>query len=689
MKTRIIIILATLIVAAVNGRAATVGTEFTYQGRLTDATGPATGSYDFAFTLHLAASGGVPVVTVTNVNRPVSNGLFTATVDFGGGVYNGNAYWISLGVRSNGTGGSFVSLTPRQPLTPTPNASYASLAGTVPGGSITSAKLAVDSVTVSALQNNAVTAAKVAAGQLVKSLNGLRDDIVLSAGPNLTITPSGNTLTIGGSSDWKLSGNAGTTPGTQFVGTTDNLPMDFKVNGARALRLEPNPNAPNVIGGSAANEVTNGIYGAVIAGGGSSFYPNRVGAIFGTVVGGSGNTASGNSATAMGQFNTASGYAGTAMGYSTVAGGFGSQAGGTTAKANHDGAFVWADNNFADFTSTAANQFLIRAAGGVGINNNNPNGAALAVNGNITVNNTIGTPGNQPLELKVNGTRALRLEPTVNDSNHSNIVNVIGGSSGNFVAPGYIGATIGGGGAGNYLGQAYTNLVSGHFGTVGGGLGNTSSGDSATVGGGYENSSGYLATVGGGYQNISSGSSATVPGGANNTAGGQFSFAAGLQAKALHNGAFVWADSQGADFSSTAINQFLIRASGGVGIGVTSPQQPLSVATGMNIDQNDVNAGTVANTLRFGSGSGEAIGSKRTPGGNRWGLDFYTASAHRMTILNTGEVGIGTPAPSEKLHVLGNILASGTITGSSDRNVKTNSLRSTRAKCSRKLRPSR
>ena len=44
----------------------------------------------------------------------------------------------------------------------------------------------------------------------------------------------------------------------------------------------------------------------------------------------------------------------------------------------------------------------------------------------------------------------------------------------------------------------------------------------------------------------------------------------------------------------------------------------------------------------------------------------------RMIILTNGNVGIGTSAPTEKLHVVGNILATGTITPSSDRNVKKN-----------------
>ena len=38
--------------------------------------------------------------------------------------------------------------------------------------------------------------------------------------------------------------------------------------------------------------------------------------------------------------------------------------------------------------------------------------------------------------------------------------------------------------------------------------------------------------------------------------------------------------------------------------------------------------------------------------------------------VGIGLFGLGTPGPLEKLHVVGNILASGTITGSSDRNVK-------------------
>jgi len=87
----------------------------------------------------------------------------------------------------------------------------------------------------------------------------------------------------------------------------------------------------------------------------------------------------------------------------------------------------------------------------------------------------------------------------------------------------------------------------------------------STIGGGYENRIANLATY------------ATIPGGYRNAAT-NYAFAAGNRAKAIHTGAFVWADSTEADFASTASNQFLIRATGGVGINTTNPSAMLDVA---------------------------------------------------------------------------------------------------------------
>ncbi len=100
-----------------------------------------------------------------------------------------------------------------------------------------------------------------------------------------------------------------------------------------------------------------------------------------------------------------------------------------------------------------------------------------------------------------------------------------------------------------------------------------------------------------------------------------------------------------------------IKDDGNVGVGTSTPQQRLSVNGGMNIDQANTNVGSVANALTFGYTSGEGIGSKRTSGGNQYGLDFYTLFANRMSITNAGNVGIGTTAPAYKLDVCGTIRA--------------------------------
>src|SRR5262249_44724121 len=58
------------------------------------------------------------------------------------------------------------------------------------------ADLAAGSVTNPALATGAVTASNIAPGQVVKTLNGLTDNVGLAAGANITLTPSGNVLTI-------------------------------------------------------------------------------------------------------------------------------------------------------------------------------------------------------------------------------------------------------------------------------------------------------------------------------------------------------------------------------------------------------------------------------------------------------------------------------------------------------------
>ena len=50
--------------------------------------------------------------------------------------------------------------------------------------------------------------------------------------------------------------------------------------------------------------------------------------------------------------------------------------------------------------------------------------------------------------------------------------------------------------------------------------------------------------------------------------------------------------------------------------------------------------------LSFGIGSGEGIASKRTAGGNQYGLDFYTGFTRRMSLSNAGDLSIADPTNS-------------------------------------------
>ncbi len=73
----------------------------------------------------------------------------------------------------------------------------------------------------------------------------------------------------------------------------------------------------------------------------------------------------------------------------------------------------------------------------------------------------------------------------------------------------------------------------------------------------------------------------------------------------------------------------------------------------INIDASNFNDGTLTTPgLQFGGGgTGEAILSKRTAGGNQWGLDLLTASLPRISIKNNGNVGIGNNNPAVPLDI--------------------------------------
>ncbi|MDQ8195822.1 tail fiber domain-containing protein [Coraliomargarita sp. SDUM461004] len=442
-----------------------------------------------------------------------------------------------------------------------------------------------------------------------------------------------------------------------LLSTETSQPMEIEVNGLRAFKIQPGDasndyvnnmtsgvGTASLIGGYAENVITPGLDGATISGGGGYInfggYASLPNAIigtgdYGTIGGGYANEVSGAAATiGGGRSNQAAGLLATVPGgeYNRADGKY-SFASGRYAQALHDGTFVWADSTNTSlpfFNSTAINQFLISATGGVGIGTNDPQ-AALDVNGIIRATGfeSVGAPlvlstsDDQAVEIQANGQRAVRYEYTT----ATNAPNILGGHSENTIGSNSASSIIAGGGQSSNPNEIGTNsafaTVSGGIdntitnslaATIAGGATNSVSGLYGTIGGGYNNQSKQFSTVAGGYlnnafgnyssivggsSNTASGNSSTVGGGFGNEAAGTYSsipggngnetsvdasyaFAAGRQAKANHPGTFVWADSandaaSADDFVSTGIDQFLIRATGGVGIGTNNPLADLHI----------------------------------------------------------------------------------------------------------------
>jgi hypothetical protein len=394
-------------------------------------------------------------------------------------------------------------------------------------GAITADSIAAGAVGSAQLASNAVTSANIAAGAVggaqiasnaVTSAN-LADGAVTSAAI-ADGSISAADVNAGSFSNvfWKTDGNAGTTPGAQFVGTTDNQPLELKVNNQRGLRLEPTAltDTVNVIGGSARNFVGAGVVGATIGGGGSGDYgaaTNRVEANFGTVSGGLLNTIQPNASFATigggsqnriytnasnativgGQGNTIQLNAYDA----TVAGGRWNDIG---TNSNDSAIGGGNDNNI------AANSTYATIAGGI-YNNIGVNCGDSAIGGGSQ--NTIAD--NSYVATIAGGNN--------NDIGTNSQYSAIGGGYDNNIAANAGYATIAGG-YWNYIG---TNS---DYSAIGGGYNNNIAGDLeyATIAGGCANDIGtyaYESVIGGGYgNNIAANSScATIAGGFRNGIG--------------------------------------------------------------------------------------------------------------------------------------------------------------------------
>jgi hypothetical protein len=223
-----------------------------------------------------------------------------------------------------------------------------------------------------------------------------------------------------------------------------------------------------------------------------------------------------------------------------------------------------------------------------------------------------------------------------------------------------MGATISGGS--NHRAGGPSGLK-GHYSTIAGGLSNktgardNSTGDYATVGGGYLNEAiGDASTVAGGLWSYAIGFASTVPGGHRNTATGNYSFAAGLFANAIHNGSFVWGDSNFGAVNSTAENQFVVRASGGVRLNPTTslffepqPRQMINLGG----DAIGIGAQTDTQYARTSAGAGQFC--------------WFKGGVHSDAQCDAGAGGSTLMSLSDT-----ELRVNGVLVSASDRNLKEN-----------------
>ena len=316
---------------------ATVGTSFTYQGQLENGSAPANGWYLLRFRLYDSETDGTWVGPENLHDLAVTNGTFTAVLNFGE-VWDGTALWLEIAV-GDGTGG-FTTLSPRQPLKAAPYAL-----------ALPALRVEQDSTSPNLIgghRNNSVTFG--AFGATIGG-GGRSDD------PNQV---SGEYSTIAG-------GWGNTVAGDQSIvgGGHDNAASSFNTTIAGG-RENSASSSSSTIGGGWGN--TTRARGATVAGGDGNTAGDADGSYwFPTVGGGHDNVASGRSSTiAGGRENTASGhYATVPGGRYNVASGDNSFAAGYRARALHDGSIILADSNDFDFSSIVPDTFRVRATGGI------------------------------------------------------------------------------------------------------------------------------------------------------------------------------------------------------------------------------------------------------------------------------------------------------------------------------------
>jgi len=607
---------AALLFSVLAATALAQGTGFTYQGRLMNGTNPASGAYEITFTLYDAATNGAVVGSQTIAPVPVTNGLFSTTLDFGATAFNGAPRWLEIAVNIFGSDMVPTTIRPRQPVTSAPYALHAATAGSFTGNLL------------SAPTNQAMEL-------FVNNMRVLRLEPSSYGTPNFIAGSSNNSVDAGIGGAVVFGGGSGDFP-VNSVGAPFST-----IAGGSGSRIDAGADHSTIAGGLENRIETNSYYSFIGGGFGNVIYPGATGS---SVLAGEGNVIGGDASLAAiggGGGNAASGYGATvggggcvdaddtAMGniagadWSTIGGGrrnfawsFRSTIAGGSGNTISEGALAGTigggDNNFVGPRSYEATI----GGGGFNVISGDAYGATIAggYGGVILSNSFTATIGGGYANVISTNARTSTIAGgyynTIGTGSESAAIaggsgnsigdgafySFIGGGNDNVVGPGATVATIGGGeenaigtnasistiagGEDNKIGDGsiYTSIGGGYFNIVAsnaaysviaGGRENEVRQGGGSIGGGRSNrTDGVYSTVAGGFVNSATGAYASIPGGWNNVSAGRSSFAAGQGARSLHDGAFVWADgtvSNGATvpFSSMAANEFSARATGG------------------------------------------------------------------------------------------------------------------------------
>ena len=176
-----------------------------YQGRLADQGRSVNGTFDIAFSLFPTATGGTRIGPVRSFPATsITNGLFTLSIDFGQGAFNGQGRWIELSARTNGAS-SYSVMSPRRKVPTSPSAQFAAQAGSVhsvAGAGITGVlplanlpPLNIDGSLITNLTASSFGSGTVPDTLLPTNVPRLGDDLVFAAsnrvnGPVVALHPS-------------------------------------------------------------------------------------------------------------------------------------------------------------------------------------------------------------------------------------------------------------------------------------------------------------------------------------------------------------------------------------------------------------------------------------------------------------------------------------------------------------------